>query len=90
MDAAGNTYSNRDSESHQVQAVTWGVFPCKEVLQPTVVDAASFLVWKDEAFALWIEQWARLYDDEAPSADLLHDIHGTFFLVNLIDHDFVR
>ena len=40
-----------------VNAVTWGVFPGKEILQPTVVDSNTFLVWKDEAFALWKSQW---------------------------------
>lgn len=29
-----------------VNAVTWGVFPAKEVIQPTVVDPQSFTVWK--------------------------------------------
>ena len=29
-----------------VNAVTWGVFPAKEVIQPTVVDPQSFIVWK--------------------------------------------
>ena len=27
-------------------AVTWGVFPGKEIIQPTVVDPVSFHVWK--------------------------------------------
>nr|CAD1822012.1 unnamed protein product [Ananas comosus var. bracteatus] len=36
-----------------VNAVTWGVFPAKEIIQPTVVDHASFMVWKDEAFEIW-------------------------------------
>ena len=27
-------------------AVTWGVFPGKEILQPTVVDPVSFNIWK--------------------------------------------
>merc|ERR1719487_2902738 len=39
--------------SGPVTAVTWGVFPGREIQQPTVVDAASFRAWKDEAFALW-------------------------------------
>ncbi len=34
----------------QVNAVTWGVFPAREVVQPTVVDPQSFLVWKARAF----------------------------------------
>lgn len=27
-------------------AVTWGVFPGKEIMQPTVVDPISFKIWK--------------------------------------------
>ena len=38
----GETYSNCTS----VTAVTWGVFPGKEILQPTVVDPKSFMAWK--------------------------------------------
>ncbi|CAI5722244.1 unnamed protein product [Peronospora destructor] len=37
------------------KARDWGVFPNKEILQPTIVDSSSFLVWKDEAFALWLK-----------------------------------
>ncbi|CAN0337722.1 unnamed protein product, partial [Discosporangium mesarthrocarpum] len=44
-----------------VNAVTWGVFPGREIVQPTVVDAASFRAWKDEAFELWLTQWASAY-----------------------------
>ena len=29
-----------------VQAITWGVFPGREVIQPTIVDPDTFLVWK--------------------------------------------
>ena len=32
-----------------MNAVTWGVFPDREVMQPTVVDFKSFVAWKDEA-----------------------------------------
>lgn len=27
-------------------AVTWGVFPGKEIIQPTVVDPIAFQTWK--------------------------------------------
>ena len=37
---------------HRPVAVTWGVFPGREVLQPTVVDPVSFKVWKDEAVSV--------------------------------------
>jgi len=26
--------------------VTWGVFPGKEIIQPTIVEAVSFMAWK--------------------------------------------
>ncbi len=38
-----------------VNTVTWGVVPGKEVIQLTVVDPVSFIVWKDEAFQAWEE-----------------------------------
>ena len=36
-----------------VNAVTWGIFSGKEVIQPTVVDHQAFIIWKDEAFTSW-------------------------------------
>lgn len=73
-----------------VQAVTWGVFPGKEVQQPTIVDNETFSIWKDEAFALWLTQWGCIYDDESESADLLHSIHDSFYLIYIIDNNFIR
>lgn len=43
-----------------ISAITWGVFPGTEILQPTVCDSASFAVWKTEAFHLWHE-WLDIY-----------------------------
>jgi len=45
---------------------------------------------QDEAFALWLERWASLYEEGSESHDLIHDIHDTFFLVNLVDNDVMR
>lgn len=70
--------------------MTWGVFPGREVLQPTVVDPVSFKVWKDEAFALWQEQWGKLYPEGSPSRDLLTRISESYYLVNLVDNDFPK
>jgi len=69
-------------------AVTWGVFPGREIAQPTVVDPVSFRVWKDEAFALWLEKWARLYDADESSKDVIQGIHDSYLLVNLVDNNF--
>ncbi len=71
-------------------AVTWGVFPGREVLQPTVVDPVSFKVWKDEAFALWREQWGQLYPEGSTSRGLLTKISECYYLVNLVDNDYVK
>lgn len=62
------------SESKSVTALTWGVFPNREILQPTVFDPETFLVWSEEAFQLWVQAWAPLYDDESESADLLYKV----------------
>ena len=69
--------------------MTWGVFPGREVLQPTVVDPDAFLEWKTEAFELWLSKWCTAYDDDSRAADVLHEIHDTYFLVNVVDNDFV-
>ncbi|KAK1340494.1 hypothetical protein QTO34_019064 [Cnephaeus nilssonii] len=72
----------------QPNAVTWGIFPGREIIQPTVVDPVSFMFWKDEAFALWVEKWGKLYDEESPSRMIIQYIHDNYFLVNLVDNEF--
>uniref|UniRef100_A0A674ANI7 Methylenetetrahydrofolate reductase (NADPH) n=2 Tax=Salmo trutta TaxID=8032 RepID=A0A674ANI7_SALTR len=85
-----NVHGQNTTNAHDMQpnAVTWGIFPGREIVQPTVVDPVSFMYWKDEAFALWIEQWAKLYEDESPSRMIIKYIHDNYFLVNLVDNDF--
>ena len=39
-DLRTNTYSDGPN------AVTWGVYPGKEIIQPTIVETVSFLAWK--------------------------------------------
>lgn len=48
----------------------------------------SLSPWQDEAFALWIEQWAKLYEEESPSRMIIQYIHDNYYLVNLVDNDF--
>jgi hypothetical protein len=71
-------------------AVTWGVFPAREILQPTVVHPDVFLEWKKEAFALWSSEWAPIYDEDSTSREVVDDIQQTYFLVNLVDNDYVK
>ncbi len=50
LDSAGNSHADatensRNDNKKNVTAVTWGVFPDKEILQPTIFDPDTFLVW---------------------------------------------
>ncbi|OMO96617.1 Methylenetetrahydrofolate reductase [Corchorus capsularis] len=87
VNKTGNLLSNIGVAD--VNAVTWGVFPAKEVIQPTVVDPASFMVWKDEAFEIWSRTWAALYPDGDPSKKLLEEVQSNCYLVSLVDNDYV-
>ncbi len=71
-------------------AVTWGVFPGQEIKQPTIVDPISFGAWREEAFALWHEHWAKFYEEGSVPRKVLDHIRDTYYLVNLVDNDFPR
>ncbi|GMK55498.1 hypothetical protein CspeluHIS016_0205540 [Cutaneotrichosporon spelunceum] len=81
----GDLRTNTHSEGPN--AVTWGVFPGKEIIQPTIVEAVSFIAWKDEAFELGC-QWANLYPEDSPSRALIRNIMETSYLVNIVANDF--
>jgi methylenetetrahydrofolate reductase (NADPH) len=66
-------------------AVTWGVFPGKEIIQPTIVETVSFLAWKDEFYRLG-QDWAECYPSTSPSRYLIEDIMDTWYLVNIGKH----
>ncbi|RNA39112.1 methylenetetrahydrofolate reductase isoform X2 [Brachionus plicatilis] len=71
-------------------AVTWGVFPGKEIVQPTVVDPISFMSWKDESFNIWTDYWGKLYEPNSTSRELLEQISNTYLLVNIVDNEFQK
>lgn len=82
----GDNYTNAPKSTN---ALTWGVFPGKEILQPTVVDHDSFLVWKDEAFLLWKTNWLSLYPQESSSSAVLSAMINSWFLLNVVDNNFI-
>ncbi|XP_060040240.1 methylenetetrahydrofolate reductase (NADPH) isoform X3 [Erinaceus europaeus] len=86
VDVKGENITN--APELQPNAVTWGIFPGREIIQPTVVDPVSFMFWKDEAFALWMEQWGKLYEEGSPSRKVIQHIQDNYFLVNLVDNEF--
>lgn len=55
-----------------------------------MVDPVSFTVWKDEAFDLWLSEWGALYEEGNPSRQLLQTIRDTWFLVSVVDNDYVN
>jgi methylenetetrahydrofolate reductase (NADPH) len=72
-----------------ITALTWGVFPNREILQPTIFDPKAFLVWAEEAFSLWTSMWLNLYDFGTPSYELIETIRDTYYLVAIIDNDYI-
>ncbi|KAJ3114036.1 hypothetical protein HDU96_002624 [Phlyctochytrium bullatum] len=87
VNRAGDLRTNAQGEAPM--AVTWGVFPGQEIVQPTVVDPVSFLAWKDEAFELWAK-WGELYEKGSESARLIDGIYNDWFLMNVVDNDFKK
>ena len=67
--------------------VTWGVFPGKEIVQPTIIEEVSFRAWKDEAFAIW-DEWAKLYPIHSPTAKLLRNIKDNYWLISIVHHNY--
>ncbi|ORX88979.1 methylenetetrahydrofolate reduct [Basidiobolus meristosporus CBS 931.73] len=76
-----------NTQSDEPNAVTWGIFPGKQIVQPTIVEAYSFTVWKDEAFELWGE-WAKVYEPEEPTRQCIESIMDNWYLVNVVHNDY--
>ena len=68
-------------------AVTWGIFPNREIVQPTIVEPVCFLAWKDEAFRL-AEDWSRCYPANSGSRQLIQEVMDQCWLVNIVNNDF--
>ncbi|KAF7375999.1 Methylenetetrahydrofolate reductase [Mycena sanguinolenta] len=68
-------------------AVTWGVFPGQEIAQTTIIERASFLSWKEEAFSIWSE-WASLYKPQSKERILLENVCDERWLVSIVHHDY--
>ena len=86
IDVEGETRSNLRPDA--VSAVTWGIFPGNEIIQPTVVDAETFHIWKAEAFEIWRQEWAALYPDGSTPRRLIEEIHDSYWLLNLVENDY--
>ena len=85
----GETISN--IEEGEIVAMTWGIFPNKEIIQPTILDPYIFKTWwKEEAFSVWTQEWGVLYEKTSETYGLLEKIANTYYLVNVHENDFVE
>jgi len=91
------TYFAANAEDHFVTnctssrgtiAVTWGIFPGYEVVQPSIVDRGAFLLWKEEAFSKWTSEWGCLYQFGSPSRKIIEDLHDSYYLVCIVDNQY--
>lgn len=83
-----------------INAVTWGVFKGREIIQPTVVDAEAFMIWKDEALNIFTNTWAVIYKtqkkengEDIPGDDasfeFMNKCADNLFVVNIVENDYV-
>ena len=75
------------SDGKSVNPVTWGIFPGKEIVSPTIIEGVSFRAWAEEAFGIWRE-WRRVYPPRTESARLLGEVEQGYWLVNIICHEY--
>lgn len=84
----GNEYKN--FKENIVVGLTWGIFPNKEIIQPTIYDSEIFKFWKDEVFSKF-NDWMKIYDkeEEKDSLNFLKKSRDELYLMTLIDNDYV-
>ncbi|KAG5421425.1 MET13 [Candida metapsilosis] len=96
VDLSGKLQTN--CKPDDINAVTWGVFPGEEILQPTIVEQTSFLAWKDEVYRLFSE-WNKVLSSNLVDIDddsklqnfktLMNQVEHDFVLCNLVNNDFI-
>ncbi|KAJ5666322.1 Methylenetetrahydrofolate reductase 1 [Penicillium maclennaniae] len=79
----------RTNTNDSPNALTWGIFAGREIIQPTIVETVSFLAWKDEAYRLG-EDWSKCYETGSASRKLIEQVMDDWYLVNIVDNDFHR
>ncbi|QSZ33877.1 hypothetical protein DSL72_005451 [Monilinia vaccinii-corymbosi] len=82
-------FSCSDKSVGSTNAVTWGAFPGKEIITPTIIEEVSFRAWAEEAFGIWGE-WARVYGKDSATRKVIDGIKEDVWLVNVIHHAYVE
>ncbi|KAI0884488.1 MTHFR-domain-containing protein [Annulohypoxylon maeteangense] len=87
-DLTGGAVAAGEVQESSTNAVTWGVFPGKEIITPTIIEEVSFRAWSEEAYGIFAE-WAQVYGKGSESEKLLDNARADSWLVNIIHHDYV-
>ncbi|PQE28080.1 methylenetetrahydrofolate reductase protein [Rutstroemia sp. NJR-2017a WRK4] len=87
--AKGDFVSSDQGGAGSTNAVTWGAFPGKEIITPTIIEEVSFRAWSEEAFGIWGE-WARVYGAKSETRKVIEGIMDDVWLVNVIHHAYVE
>ena len=51
--------------------------------------STSFLIWKDEAFQLWLDEWACLYEADSVPHRVIREIRESYYLMNVVENNFI-
>ncbi|KAK6581051.1 hypothetical protein PZA11_006539 [Diplocarpon coronariae] len=81
--------NSSEGNSGSTNAVTWGAFPGKEIITPTIIEEVSFRAWAEEAFGIWGE-WGRVYPPRSASKKCIDEVAADVWLVNVIHHGYVE
>ncbi|KAJ2468889.1 methylenetetrahydrofolate reductase 1 [Coemansia sp. RSA 2322] len=86
---AGDFVSNAVScdAGENAAVLTWGVFPGRAIVQPTLIDKMNFFAWRADAFRVWADWAAAL---PPPAARFLDDTAAACWLVTVVDNDYKR
>ncbi|CAO1625252.1 unnamed protein product [Sympodiomycopsis kandeliae] len=79
--------TGRSTLETSVEAVTWGVFPGKEIIQPTIIEEESFKAWCEESFEIW-KEWECLFPQRSATKELFRRVGQEKWLVTVIHHDY--
>ena len=55
-----------------------------------LISGTVAFLFQEEAYALWKSQWRKLYEEGSRSWNVIDEMCNTFFLVNLVDNDFIN
>ncbi|TAQ86434.1 hypothetical protein B7494_g5242 [Chlorociboria aeruginascens] len=89
LNAHSQVGTEHGERSGSANAVTWGAFPGKEIITPTIIEEVSFRAWADEAFGIW-EEWGRVYPGRSASKQLIEGCRADVWLVNVIHHGYIE